>query len=128
MSLPRLRICNESLAIAKFSDMDAVSALAGSFFSLTCTAQEISLVCEVDALPANAISVSKIWRCLEVVGPLDFALTGILSPIAKILAEANIAIFAISSYDTDFVLVREEMLAAACEALQAAGYEITRNV
>lgn len=124
MNLPTLKILPESLAIVKCARMEDALAVNGAFFSLTRTSQEISLVCEVSAVPANAVEVSRPWRCIAVVGPLDFSLTGILAPIATILAEARISIFALSSYDTDFILVRAETLEAASEALQQAGYKI----
>ena len=66
------------------------------------------------------------WRAFKVLGPLDFSLTGILSAIAAPLAEAGISIFALSTYDTDYVLVRAHALDSACAVLSAAGYQIKR--
>ena len=64
------------------------------------------------------------WRALAVAGPLDFGLTGILASLASPLAAAGVSIFAISTYDTDYVLVREQALAVAIDALRAAGHDV----
>lgn len=67
------------------------------------------------------------WQALEVVGPLDFTLTGILSRISTVLANENISIFAISTFDTDYVLVKKDTLSAAITALKANNYEIAQT-
>jgi uncharacterized protein len=92
--------------------------------SVTRTADELSVVCPVAAAPPGA-RVEPGWRALQVAGPLDFALTGILAAIAAPLAQAGIAIFATSTYDTDYVLVREAALPAAVEALRRAGHAVS---
>lgn len=121
----QLKIYPWDLAIAKLASMPAMETLSGSaFLSITKTPDELSLVCEAQYVPADAIAVHADWRCLGVVGVLDFALTGILAPIAQCLAEHRISIFAISSYDTDFILVKADALKAACDALKAANYEM----
>lgn len=65
------------------------------------------------------------WRAFQVAGPLEFSLTGILAAIAVPLADAGVSIFAISTFDTDYVLVKEESLAKAMEALRAAGHRVS---
>jgi hypothetical protein len=94
-----------------------------ALFALTRTADELSVVCAVGDAPPGA-AVEPGWRALAVRGPLDFALTGILASLAGPVAEAGIPIFAISTYDTDYVLVRESDLAAASDALRRAGHEV----
>ena len=64
------------------------------------------------------------WRCLQVDGPLDFALIGILADLAGILAEAKISIFVLSTYDTDYLLVKADSLTAAVQALERAGHKV----
>jgi len=64
------------------------------------------------------------WRALKVEGPLDFSLTGILAGLSAALSNANISLFAISTFDTDYMLVREETLDAAIQALRGAGYRV----
>ena len=73
-------------------------------------------------VPAN-VKVEPKWRCLKVKGPLDFALTGILASLANPLARAGISIFAVSTFDTDYLLVKEGDLERAAEALSIAGHE-----
>ena len=78
-------------------------------------------MCGADAVPPG-VPASRPWRAIRVAGPLDFELTGILSSIAAPLAECGVSIFALSTYDTDYVLVREESLDRAVAALTAAGH------
>lgn len=98
-------------------------ALASSVFSITRTADELSLVAEDDRVPPD-VTAAPGWRLLRVEGVLDFSLTGILAGISAALAGAGVSIFALSTYDTDYVLVRQEDLDRACEALRAAGYRV----
>lgn len=98
-------------------------ALASAFFSITRTADELSLVVEDDRVPPD-VTAAPGWRLLRVEGVLDFSLTGILAGICAALAGAGVSIFALSTYDTDYVLVRQEDLDRACEALRAAGYGV----
>lgn len=98
-------------------------ALDGSFCSATRTAGELSIVCEQRQVPANLKS-ERGWRCLMAHGPFDFALTGILASLLVPLAEAEVGIFALSTYDTDYLLVKEADLNRAIEALAGAGHTI----
>lgn len=97
--------------------------LVQPFWSLTRTAEELSIVLpeEVD-LPGAVVEGG--WRALQVAGVLDFSLTGILAGISGVLAQANISMFALSTYNTDYILVRAEKLEAAVAALQQAGYQV----
>lgn len=96
--------------------------MPSTFFSVTRTADELSVVCLAGSEPPDA-RVQSGWSCFRVAGSLDFALTGILSSIAVPLAAAGVSIFALSTFDTDYVLVRE--MEKAREALRSAGFEIT---
>lgn len=98
-------------------------ATRSAFFSVTRTGQELSIVCDHDAIPPR-VQHEGPWRCLEVEGPLDFALTGILARLAVPLAQARISIFAISTYRTDYLLVPAEKLLPALDTLRAAGHRI----
>ena len=98
-------------------------AMTGLYF-IGSTDNELSLVCETDKTPAQTVAREDGWRALRVVGQLDFSLTGILSRIATVLADAQIGIFAVSTYDTDYVLVKEENLDRAAGVLRGAGYEL----
>ncbi len=100
-------------------------ALSGGFSSVTRTADELSLVCAEDAVP-QGIQCEPGWRIFKVDGRLDFALTGILASVARPLAEAGVSIFAISTYHTDYVMVREQDVEKAALALAAAGHRVKR--
>jgi hypothetical protein len=91
------------------------------FFSLTRTAEELSVVCFAGEEPEGS-RVEGGWRCFRVAGTLDFALTGVLSSIAAPLAAAGVSLFAVSTFDTDYVLVKD--LEAAKRALEAEGHEL----
>lgn len=95
------------------------------FASITRTDEELSIVVRRDRVPGDVVAVQG-WRALKVQGPLDFALTGILAALTAPLADAGISLFAIATYDTDYVLVKEETLEAAITALTAAGHHITQ--
>lgn len=98
-------------------------AAAGHFYAVTRTDEELSIVCEKHLVPGDIVC-QRDWRCLKVTGPLDFALTGILARLAAPLADAGIPIFAVSTYDTDYLLVKADQLAAAVAALCAAGHAV----
>jgi hypothetical protein len=121
-----LTILETPLAIARLDPAAPPPAWAvtGELSSITRTADELSVVCAETAIPAG-IKVERGWRALKVAGPLDFALTGVLAAIAQPLAAAQVSIFAVSTYDTDYVLVRESDLARAREALSEAGHAVT---
>ena len=87
------------------------------------TYEEVSIVLP-QSYELESDDVENDWRALEVVGPLGFSLTGILSKIATVLANEQISIFAISTFDTDYILIKNNTLAAAVEALRANDYQI----
>jgi hypothetical protein len=90
------------------------------FWALTITDRERSLVCETKDQPAGAICEPG-WRLIEVVGVLDFSLVGVIAGLSQTLAAAGISIFTISTYETDYLLVRAALVSDACRALEAAG-------
>lgn len=96
----------------------------GEFASVTRAGGEISVVCAEDAVPGGTTCESG-WRIFQVEGPLDFALTGILVAVAQPLADAGVSIFAVSTYDTDYVLVKEQNVETAVRVLTAAGHRVT---
>jgi hypothetical protein len=93
------------------------------FHSITRTEKELSIVCRQDLAPRVGRR-EKGFRCLEVSGPLPFEATGVLASLALPLARARIPILAISTFDTDYVLVREEKLSATVRALERAGHSV----
>jgi hypothetical protein len=93
------------------------------FLSITRTAAELSIVCD-EELPPAGLTREDGWRALGVAGPLDFSLVGILAELSGILAAAGISLFAISTYDTDYLLVQADVLNRAIAALRAQGHRV----
>jgi hypothetical protein len=92
------------------------------FWSVTQIGDELSLVIPQDQVQSGW-KVEPGWRCIQVVGTLDFSLVGILSRLSGVLADAGISIFALSTYDTDYLLIKEDSLARAREVLTQSGYD-----
>ncbi len=98
-------------------------AYQGEFFSITKTTEELSIVCSEVVIPENVVC-EKGWRALKIAGILDFSLVGILSVVATILAKAKVSIFAVSTYNTDYILVKAKDLEGALQALAHEGYDV----
>ena len=113
-----------TLTVCKLETVEQIDLSAGFYF-IGRTDEEISLVCRTECTPARTLEREDGWRGFRIEGTLDFSLIGILAPITAILAENKIGIFAVSTYNTDYVLVKEENFDKAMTALGAAGYEIT---
>lgn len=97
-------------------------ALDGGFFCVVRTSDELSIVCTEDRLPPG-VSAERGWAALKLEGPFPFSMTGVLASFVQPLAEAKIPIFAISTFDTDYVLIKHQNLPQAVLALEAAGHE-----
>jgi hypothetical protein len=97
--------------------------LQNGFFSVTATPDELSVVCLADLVPRE-IQHEADWACFKLVGPFPFAETGILSSFIQPLSDNAIPIFAVSTFDTDYVLVKEAWVGATLRVLQAAGHQI----
>jgi len=121
----RFRHLPASLAVCRLpADAPAQQLAAISLFaSVSRTADELSIVCPADQVPAGAKCEAP-WACFKLEGPFPFALTGVLAAFINPLAQQGVPIFAVSTFDTDYVLVKEEHVAAALEALRAAGHEL----
>ena len=98
-------------------------ALKGDFTSVTRTLDELSIVCATENLPAD-VQLPHHWICLKLEGPFPFSQTGVLLSFIEPLSSKGIPIFAISTYDTDYVLIQEEFVDASLNALQEAGHEL----
>ncbi len=125
---------DRALALAVLPDVLAVCRLDADapvpswvtkqdFVSITRTRDELSIVCAQRDVPADVRCVCD-WRALRVEGPLDFALAGILASLAAPLADAGISILAISTFDTDYLLLKETNLPRAIQVLSAAGHQL----
>lgn len=111
------------LTVCKVADVSAVDLSAGFYF-IGRTDEEISLVCETSYVPSSAVARDDGWKAFRIEGVLDFSLIGILLKISSILAENKIGIFAVSTFNTDYILVKKENFERALKALSDAGYEI----
>ena len=119
-----LEVLPDRLAVCRLNSNDESPLRAASgVFSVTRTADELSVVCPEDDAPEGA-EVSGGWRALKVHGPLDHTATGILASIAGPLAEAGVALFPLATFDTDYVLVQDEAVDRATSALEAAGHRV----
>ena len=98
--------------------------LKGTFHFLARTDQELSLVCPTESAPADTLRREDGWRAFRVQGPLDFSLVGVLARIAGLLAQGRVSLFALSTFDTDYLLVRREDLGRALALLAQGGFEI----
>ena len=96
---------------------------AGPFVSITRTADELSIVCRQGAVP-EGIRCERGWRCLRIAGTLDFALAGVLASLLDPLAEARVAVFVVATFDTDYLLVKEDRLDLAVEVLRREGHVV----
>jgi hypothetical protein len=121
-----LRVLPETLAVVRLDERAPIPAWAFAGPGLAAVLRrdgELTVVCANGRVPVAAdVVAERGWRALEVQGPLDFALTGILAALAGTLAAAGISIFALSTYDTDVLLVRADRVDAAVAALRAAGH------
>ena len=115
---------SETFTIHKFSPDASIpeEIMKSNFYSVSKTENELSVVCS-ELIEVQSVQNSKGWKCIKVKGPLDFNLTGILAGISDILTKGNISIFAISTFDTDYILVRSQDLSSARTKLRQAGYK-----
>ena len=119
-----LRKLPYELTVCKLECTSAIS-LDGGFLFVGKTDDEISLVCETREVPDATVAREDGWRGFVLRGTLDFSLIGILSGISTALAENGIGIFAVSTYNTDYILVKAEDYGKAAAALANAGYSVT---
>ena len=119
-----LTVLSETFMIHKLSPDASIheKILKSNYYSVSKTENELSLVCS-EKIEVQSLESSKGWKCLKVKGPLDFNLTGILAGISDILTRGYISIFAISTFNTDYILVRTHDLSSAREKLRKAGYK-----
>jgi uncharacterized protein len=119
-----LQILAGAYAVSRLSpDASAPEWAQGELVTLTRTPYELSVVSAADLVPA-AVKSERGWRVLRVAGPLDFSLVGILASLSATLAQAKIPIFALSTFDTDYLLVGERDLERASRALESAGHRV----
>ena len=119
----QLKLFKNKLSVCKLETLEeALHVEKDALYFLSVTDDEISLVCNTEQKPANPLSVEDCWRAIKIVGELDFSLVGILAKISTLLANAAVPIFAVSTYNTDYILVKEDKLTTALNTLTEAGY------
>jgi|SRR5580704_5518339 hypothetical protein len=123
-----LTLLSERFAISRLAADAPIPnwATQGSFFSVTRTGDELSVVCEISLVPVELRSQAD-WRIFKVHGPFVLSEIGVLSALAAPLAKARISLFAVSTFDTDYLLVAAATLSAATTALEQAGHTIHRS-
>ena len=128
MSKQTLQLHSTILSIHSL-DVDAdipAALLKQSLFFISKTHDELSIVCPSD-FEVKSLDTEPDWQALEVVGPLGFSLTGIMANISGVLARAKISIFSISTYDTDYILIKKHTAENAISALKKEGYNVVVN-
>lgn len=116
-----IKILEDRFTVAKYNEMP--KDLTGIYFTAV-TDEEISVLCQSELLPENAIEKECDMRGFRISGNLDFSLIGIISRITSILADNDVSVFVVSTFNTDYIFVREENLALAVQLLQTSGYDI----
>jgi uncharacterized protein len=120
----KFRRLADTFAICRLPpDAPVPQCAAAELTSITRTAEELSIVCPVEQAPTGANCESP-WTCFKLEGPFPFSLTGVLASFLDPLAERGIPIFAVSTFDTDYILVKEHHAATAVETLTTAGHTL----
>ena len=121
----RIRLLPDSVYVCRLPADAQIPpcAIASPIFSITRTAEELSLICREDCVPQHAQTQGP-WRIFQLEGPVPFTETGVLARILDPLADQRIGIFAISTFDTDYILVAATAVEGAVSALRAAGHVI----
>ena len=118
-----IKAINEELTVCKVADYEGIDLSAPYVFTGS-TDEEKSLVCPTRLVPDNTVERDDGWRGFRIEGILDFSLIGILAEISRILADGGIGIFAISTFNTDYILTKSEYFERAIALLKAAGYSV----
>ena len=118
-----LHLLADTLAVCRLEPQARVPVWAGqgAFSAVTRTPDELSLICPQASVPPGVLCEPD-WRALKVAGPLGFSMVGVLAGIAGALARASISLFAVSTFDTDYILVKNADLSGAIAALERDGY------
>lgn len=120
-----LKIINRKFSICKVKDLSQID-YSDEFCFISKTDEELSLVCSIELVPQNSIECDNGWKAFRIQGVLDFSLIGILSKISTLLADNKIGIFAVSTFNTDYILTKEENFEKAINVLECNGYIINR--
>lgn len=116
-----IKILEDKFTVAKYKEMP--KDLKGIYFTAV-TDEEVSVLCQTEFLPEGEISKEGDMKGFRIAGELDFSLIGIISRITSILADNDVSVFVVSTFNTDYIFVREENLPIATQLLQMSGYDI----
>jgi hypothetical protein len=124
MTTLKLKVLDEKFSIHRFNEFKEVPSkvFQSKYFSITKTDDELSIICP-SSLDLDSEHCNNNWICIKVIGPLDFNLTGILAKLSCVLAEAQISIIALSTFDTDYILVKSVKIKETIAELEAAGHK-----
>ncbi|HEY0140509.1 MAG TPA: ACT domain-containing protein [Thermoanaerobaculia bacterium] len=121
----RLTLLPDLLAVARLAPDEAMPAWArGPLLSVTWTADELSIICTDEAVP-EGVQAERNWRVMKVEGPIPFDAIGVAAALVSPLATARISVFFLSTYDTDYLMVKDDLLADGIDALRRAGHDIS---
>jgi hypothetical protein len=120
----RIRLLPSTYAVCRLDPHEAVPVWPrGEFISISRTPAELSIVCDASSAP-DGVKAERDWRCFALEGPIPFEVVGVAARITKALADAKISVFFVSTYDTDYVLVRSSAVDAAITALRSSRFDL----
>ncbi len=116
----------QTLSVCKVADLSQVDPDSEPLF-IGRTGDEVSVVCPIDMVPENTLERDDGWRAFRIAGQLEFSMVGVLAGISSVLADAGIPIFVVSTFDTDYILVKTERFDETLRVLSEAGYAVDRS-
>ena len=120
-----LEAVKQDFSVCKVPELSEVD-FTDEFCFVGKTDEELALVCSTKCVPETATERDDGWKAFRIRGPLDFSMIGVLSKIAGILADAGIGIFAVSTYNTDYILTKKDKFELTLSLLESAGYDVIR--
>ncbi|MDX1358965.1 MAG: ACT domain-containing protein [Clostridia bacterium] len=117
----KLEVLEKQFTICKLSDESQID-YGDDFYFIGKTDEEISLVCHSECVPVNATEYNSGWRAFRIQGQLDFSLVGVVSKISTLMADNRISVFVISTYNTDYILIKDTDFSRALKLLEEAAY------
>lgn len=124
MTTLRIATLPHRLAVCRLApDAPLPSWIRGAFTSITRTDEELSIICDDDAVPAD-VKAERGWRAVRVLGPIPFEVTGVAAALVSPLAAAGISVFLLATFDTDYLLLKDAVFSRALDVLRAAGHDV----
>ena len=126
-SMLKIELIDQDFSVCQLKDLRSIEGL-GEFCFLGITDEELSLVCPTHHVPDSVTACEHGWRAFRIQGVLEFSLVGILAKLSTLLAEQGVGIFAISTYNTDYILTKAENFERAIRVLERNGYAVMGHV